>query len=69
MVSGPGVVEVDSSKVTKYLGCYLDEKLNWNHHIQQKMNSVKKLIYMIRNAIGKIYGPQPVLYYGLIKPW
>ena len=52
-------VTIEYSKVTKYLGVFLDEKLNWRYHIQQKIASAKKLIYTIRNAIGKIYGPRP----------
>ena len=52
-------VEIDYSTVTKYLGCYLDHKLTWNYHIKQKINNAKKLIFSIRNAIRRIYGPQP----------
>ena len=50
---------VEYSRTTKFLGIYLDTALNWSHHIEQKIVKAKRFLFMVRNAIGAIWGPQP----------
>ena len=50
---------IEYSTHTKHLGCFLDEKLNFKIHLTKKIESVKKHLYLLRNAIGSIWGPSP----------
>ena len=41
-------VPVSRTSIQKYLGIYLDEKLNFNHHIKEKMTNAMKGIGAIK---------------------
>jgi ribonuclease HI len=57
---------------TKYLGVILDRKLNWNLHIKSKIDAAKKRLMMLKNKLGKIWGPSPYitkwLWTGVLRP-
>ena len=54
-----GNVSVPYSETVKYLGLHLDKGLYWTHHVKTKINSCKKLLLMVRNATGKVWGYSP----------
>ena len=47
------------SSHTKYIGVTLDYKLSWKEHVENKIKSIKKLLMMVRGAIGRLWGPTP----------
>ena len=47
------------SKSVKYLGVIIDNKLNWNEHIQTAMNKCKKALFSAKRVIGKKWGISP----------
>ena len=63
---------VKYSKGCKYLGIYLDSKLNWNTHLQQKITRCKKLLYALKTTVGKNWGVNPQLtrwvFTGMVRP-
>lgn len=52
-------VEVQYSTSIKYLGITLDTGLDFRIHLDNKIKSGKKLLLMINNFIGKLWGPSP----------
>lgn len=64
--------EIPYSKEVKYLGLVFDSKLKWNTHIQLKISKCKKLLYALKRAIGKDWGPNPKTlrwaYTGMVRP-
>ena len=50
-------IELDFSKSVYYLGVELDSKLNFNIHIQNKVKKAKRLLMLLKNNIGKLWGP------------
>ena len=44
-------VEITPQDSMTYLGVVLDNKLNWNRHIQTKVSKCKTFLAMIRPAI------------------
>ena len=46
-------IPVTQSTVQKYIGMYLDENLNCNTHIKEKLSKVYKGIGLLRNISGK----------------
>ena len=64
--------EINYSSVCKYLGIFVDNKLNFTHHIQQKIKQAKGLVMNIRNSIGSLWGPLPRAlkwaYSGIVLP-
>ena len=64
-----GGLIVPFSPSVKYLGVTLDTKLNWNIHIQEKINKAKNLLLMSRRAIGIKFGPSPTCLSGLLQAW
>lgn len=48
--------EVGYSSTVKYLGVYLDPKLNWNHHLEEKLNKFYTSYWACRRAMGKTWG-------------
>ena len=54
-----GGVEIIPSSSMTYLGVILDQKLNWNSHINSKVAKAIKWLAMIKPAINSIYGLSP----------
>lgn len=60
------------SKDVKYLGVTLDSKLNWNTHVENKINSGHKILNQCRRMVGKQWGIKPKimrwLYTMVVRP-
>ena len=52
-------VEITPQDSMTYLGVVLDNKLNWNKHIQTKVSKCKKFLAMLRPAIKHHWGLSP----------
>ena len=65
-------VPLEYSNGAKYLGIYLDSKLSFTKHIDDKVNKCKKHLFALRNIIGSNWGPSPWLlkwsYTGIVRP-
>ena len=62
-------IPVTQTTVQKHIGMYLDEKLNYNTHIKEKLSKVYKGIGLLRNVSNKL--PRQALvtiYKAFIKP-
>ena len=47
-------IPVTQTTVQKHIGMYLDEKLNYNTHIKEKLSKVYKGIRLLRNLFNKL---------------
>ena len=47
---------IEIGNTAKYLGVILDDKLNWNEHINTQIKKCKNLFFACRKAIGKNWG-------------
>ena len=56
-------IPIEFSDSAKYLGVELDSKLTYRPHILSKIKKAKGLLFKMRAALGKLWGPRP----GLIK--
>ena len=54
-------------KSAKYLGVTIDNKLNFNEHINNAVNKCKLSIFAIKRAVGKKWGLQPKILLWLYK--
>ena len=65
-------VIIDYTNKVTYLGLSLDSQLRWTDHVKSKIRSAKKLLFSVRNCIGKIWGPKPKImmwiYEGIVRP-
>ena len=65
-------VPIQYKSEVKYLGIFLDQRLSWKYHIDQKINKAKKAIMLLRNSMGKLWGVAPKIlkwgYEGIIIP-
>ena len=52
-------VELTFSTQVKYLGIILDNKLNWNNHLEHVVNKATSAFWACRRAIGKKWGLRP----------
>jgi hypothetical protein len=55
--------ELQLKNLVKYLGVILDEKLNWNSHIDHRMQKATIVFRQCRRAIGKTCGLKPKFAY------
>ena len=51
--------EFKLSKSVKYLGVIIDNKLNWNEHINEIVLKCKKTFFAVKKSIGKKWGLTP----------
>ena len=47
------------STSVKYLGIYLDYRLEWHTHLNNRLNKARILLYKVRAAAGKLWGLNP----------
>lgn len=60
-------VSLCRSKQAKFLGIYLDEKLNWNNNIQERIKKSLNAFYACNSMIGKTWGINPKMVLWLYK--
>ena len=51
--------QIAIQKSAIYLGVHIDENLNWNTHIEQKIIKCNNLFNKLKKAIGKKWGLKP----------
>lgn len=65
-------LDLQYSKHVKFLGVLLDEKLNWNIHLEQVVNKATNALWISRKTFGKHWGLKPKMiqwiYTAIIKP-
>ena len=62
-------IPVTQTTVQKHIGLYLDEKLNYNTHIKEKLSKVYKGIGLLRNFFNKLSRQALVtIYKAFIRP-
>ena len=63
---------LEDVKEVTHLGVKLNHKLNWRHHINNKITKAKRQLMCMRQGIGGTWGPPPNmnlwLYTGIIRP-
>ena len=52
-------INIPLSRSVKYLGVIIDDKLNWNDHINEIIIKCKKTFFAVKRAIGKKWGLSP----------
>ena len=64
--------EIEYVNEVKYLGITFDHKLKWNIHLAKKTKHATQLFFLLRNALGVMWGPRPHLikwiYTGMMRP-
>jgi ribonuclease HI len=64
--------EIEYVQEFKYLGVVFDTKLTFQRHIAQKFTKTKRILFNANNAIGKFWGPKPIitkwLYTNIVRP-
>jgi hypothetical protein len=53
--------EIERKKEFKYLGIWIDEKLNWNRHLMEAKKKGMKTLIATSKMVGKTYGLSPYL--------
>ena len=51
--------KIELSDSVKYLGVILDNKLNFNKHIDEMVSKCKRTIFAVKRAVGKKWGLKP----------
>ena len=63
---------IDYSKGATYLGMFLDEKLTFGQHINNKIRKCKNHLFALKSIIGQKWGPNPQMmrwaYTGIVRP-
>jgi ribonuclease HI len=63
---------VPQEKVVKYLGLFLDSKLDWKANLNSKIAKAKAKLMMAKKALSHYFGPRPKLvrwaFTGIIRP-
>ena len=66
------VKNIEYSTGCTYLGLHIDSKLNWNKHIEEKINKCKRFLMKTVHETRANFGPKPSLmkwgYTGLVRP-
>ena len=58
--------EIEYSSETRYLGVYLDSRMNWTYHFNKKVSNAKRLLFQAKNALGMTWGPKPYLIHWIL---
>ena len=65
-------VQIPASNTAKYLGLYLDRKLNWKHHIFTKRKALglqlSKLLFLLKRKSPLTIENKLLIYTNIIKP-
>ena len=54
-------VELQWQKEARYLGVFLDQRLNFRSHIERKVKAARMTIMRLKGSMGKLWGPSPYL--------
>lgn len=54
-----GDTRIDFGNSVKYLGIHLDCKLHWGLTLENKIKRAKQMLFMLRQATSKKWGPKP----------
>lgn len=64
--------EIPFKTSVRYLGVILDKSLTFREHVETKLKAAKFKTHLVRNAIGKFWGPCPAqmrwIYTSIIRP-
>lgn len=64
--------DIEFATSVKYLGINIDNKLNFNQHLTDKIKKGKTIMNLTRNVIRRVWGPNPKFvrwaYTGIIRP-
>ena len=64
--------EIQLNSKVKYLGVWLDSKLNWKVHIDSKCQKALLSFYQVKKVVGKIWGVSPKvvhwIYTAIVRP-
>ena len=67
---GVDLSQLERVSHTKFLGLYIDEYLQWNHHISHCANKISSGLYAINSAKHTLSNENlKILYYSLIHPY
>lgn len=57
---------------TKYLGIFVDRKLNFRYHIESKITAARRKLMILRRVFEQTWGPNPKIirwaYTGIVRP-
>ena len=56
-----GGLELQWSEQIKYLGVWLDRRLNYSYHMAEKIKSVRHTVARLSAGMGKLWGTSPLL--------
>ena len=51
--------EIRRDTSIKYLGVHLDQRLDWNTHVEEKTKQAKRVLFAMRSYCHKKWGPSP----------